>query len=516
MDEKNIVSIDLGSSKIALAVAKVDGRNIEMLYYKETPSDGIVRGAVANVKKASAAIENAIREAEESLGMKITGAVVSMPKYPIVQKSSIASMDRDGNNCVEQGEIDILRENAINGCLDDENEDEVYEAVAQSYSDEDDFQITEDAVIGRTSCKLEGNFNVYVGKKKNLSAIDKAFNEAGRSCGVKFFPGLATAQAALSEDEKDNGVALVDIGAGATSVAIYKGGILRYYDSIPFGGQLITKDIQSICRIGEKLAENIKKAYGVCIPEKLYNLGDKILKIQGDKEHASYELQVKLLSKIVTARMKEILDAVLFMIQESGYADNLIAGIVLTGGGANIANCRILLKEMSGLSVRIGFARTLYTSSGFVDGINGTAAATAVGMMVCARDRGYSNCAIPADAVPAESKTAPIMTEETQAEDNVFSTTGDERQSPSAPIKPVIDSNTGKKVFWNPLTHQGQQPPMPGNEPKKEAEKEAKKTERKKGETPDGSKGHKRTFRESIGHLFDTLTEEDPEKEDKI
>lgn len=505
MDDKTIVSIDLGSSKIALAVAKVDGRNIEMLYYRETPSDGVVRGAVANVKKASAAIEGAIQEAEETLGMKITGAVVSMPKYPVMQKSSVASMDRDGNNCVEQGEIDILRENAISGCLADENEDEVYEAVAQSYSDEDDFQITEDAVIGRTSCRLEGNFNVYVGKKKNLTAIDKAFNEAGRSCGVKFFPGLATAEAALGEDEKDNGVALVDIGAGATSVAIFKGGILRYYDSIPFGGQLITKDIQSICRIGEKLAENIKKAYGVCIPEKLYNLGDKILKIQGDKEHASYELQVKLLSKIVTARMKEILDAVLYMIQESGYADSLIAGIVLTGGGADITNCRVLLKEMSGLSVRTGFARTLYTTSGFVDGINGTAATTAVGMMVCARDRGYSNCAIQADSIPVE-ETA----KKEEVEDNVFSTPEPAGETVKEPVKPVIDSNTGKKVFWNPLTHQGQ------TEPERDTRPDPEPKVKPKPDRPDPSRGSKKSFGERIGHLFDSLMEEDPEKEDKI
>ncbi len=449
MEERYIVSIDLGSSKIGLAVAKVDGRNIEMTYYKETPSDGIVRGAVANVKKASDAIARAITEAEDCIQVKITGAVVNMPKYPVVQKTSVATMDRDGNSCVEQGEIETLRENAIADCpVDEEKDEKVYEAIAQSYSDEDDFQIPEEEAVGRTSTRLEGNFNVYVGKKKNLSMIDKAFNEAGKVCGVKFFPGSAAANSALAEDEKMNGVALVDIGGGATSVTIYKGGILRYFDSIPFGGQLVTKDIQSICRIGEGLAENIKKAYGVCMPERLYNLGDKVLKIQGNRQNPSYEVQVKLLSKIVTSRMKEILDAVLYMIQESGYADSLISGIVLTGGGATITNCRVMLKEMSGLSVRLAGSRTLFTTAGFTDGITLPAATTTVGMMIGARDRNYPNCAIPLELLPKEE---PII-EETDLSETVFAKTEPEveEKKPEAPepVKPETKPETkeeGKK-----------------------------------------------------------------------
>ena len=142
MEEQNIVSIDLGTSKIGLTIARKDGRTAEVIYYGETPSQGIARGSVQNVRKAAKAISEAIELAEETIHMKITGAVVNMPKYPITRKSSIASMDRDGESCVEEGEIDTLRQNAMDDCSPDDPESEkTLIAIAQSYSDEDTFQM---------------------------------------------------------------------------------------------------------------------------------------------------------------------------------------------------------------------------------------------------------------------------------------------------------------------------------------------------------------------------------------
>lgn len=403
MEDQNIVSIDLGTSKIGLTIARKDGRTAEVIYYGETPSQGIARGSVQNVRKAAKAINEAIEKAEDTIHMKITGAVVNMPKYPIVRKRGVAVMDRDGFSCVEEGEIETLRQNAIDACvLDNPEAEKVLEAVSQSYSDEDTFQMSEDDIVGRSSSRLEGCYDIYIGKKKSLAMIDQAFTEAGRSCGLKLFPALSVSRSVLTEDEKKSGVALVDMGAGTTSVTIWKDGVMRWYDSIPFGGRLITKDIQEICRIDESLAENIKKAYGACLPERLQSLEDKILRIHNNDNEGGCELQVKFLSKIITARMIEIVDAVLYMIQESGYADRLNSGLVLTGGVSNSCNLSTLVKDRSGLNVRIGTTRTMFTCEGMCDGISGQEAAASVGMMLMARDCSYANCTTPMEEETAD------------------------------------------------------------------------------------------------------------------
>ena len=506
MEERRIVSIDLGTSKVALAMTRLDGHNVEMEYYRETPSAGVSRGAVTNVKKASEAIAEAIRQAEECTGQTITGAVVNMPKYAVTRKGLVSRMERDGNTCVEEGEIAMLRTNAVNDCEAEIDEHEcVYEAVAQSYSDEEDFQIPEEEAVGRTSTSLEGNFHLYVGRRKSISDIDQAFTLAGRSCGMKFFPAIAGAESVLSPDEKENGVALVDIGAGATSVSIWKDGIMRWYDSIPFGGALVTRDIQKICRIGEKLAENIKKAYGVCMPERLYSLSDKVLKIQGDRQNPSCELPVKFLSKIVTARMKEIVEAVLYMIQESGYADSINSGIVLTGGGSRIGQCTFLVKEMSGLNVRQGMSRILFTQVGMCDGVMETPATLAVGMMLSARQRGYANCAIPADPRATETATAePQPQPDEEPEETVFSTEPEKTETQEQE-KTVKEKKTEKEKkqrhFWNPLLHPGEKDP--GNEEEEEVRETPKKQE------PAPQKPKEKESR--LGRLFDSLLEDEDE-----
>lgn len=272
------------------------------------------------------------------------------------------------------------------------------------------------------------------------------------------------------------------MGAGATSVTVYKDGILRYYDSIPFGGQLVTKDIMEVCRMGESLAENIKKAYGVCLPDRLFTLNDKIIHVNSDKQNQGFELHVKFLSKIVTARMKEIINAVLYLIQESGYADNLNAGIVLTGGASQIGNCKILVKEMSGLSVRIGSPRILYTSEGFVDGITGPSAANALGLMLRAREEGVGNCtgALEKAKEAAAAEPAPSL--------------GD-----------IWNENFGEKQTVEPET-----PKSP--EPVKTAAKPAPKPEPRKQETKKEEKHQKGRFTSFMGNIFDALLE--PEDED--
>lgn len=216
---------------------------------------------------------------------------------------------------------------------------------------------------------------------------------AGVAEAAKYFLPMSTADAVLSDGEKESGVALIEIGAGVTSLTIYQNKILRYYFAIPFGGKSITTDIKFECGFTENLAENIKLAFGACMPEKLQNMSEKVLQINDYDAGTPRILPVKYLSEIITARTEEIIDAILFKIQESGYADNLRSGIVLSGGCANMINCSNLIKQMSGYNVRIGYPRTKKLSSSGCPGINETGAAASVGMLLLAAADTHIDCA---------------------------------------------------------------------------------------------------------------------------
>ena len=386
MEERNIVAIDLGTSKIALAVARVEGNDLRVIYYREHASNGIDRSAVYNEKYSAEAIGSAIAEAEDALGIKIMYAAVCMPKYYIKQITSQAKISRDPDTAITDEDIKALMDIVRGNCSEEiEDNDVVYGIVAQSYSDGEEFQIMEEDIIGLEREELEGNFKIFIGKKQSLKRIDSAFNKLSTTASKKFFTADTTAKAVLDRSEMDGGVALVDLGGGTTSVTIYQGGLMRYYASIPFGGKSITEDIKQECGISWRLAENIKKGYGVCIPSKLQTLAEKTIQVRTASGNDK-RFTVKFLSEVITARMTEIIEAVLYQIQESGFADSLRCGIVITGGGANLGNCCNLFQDMSGLTVKLGYPRPVFSMAGDSDGVHDTSATTCIGILLAARE----------------------------------------------------------------------------------------------------------------------------------
>ncbi len=356
MEEKNIVAIDLGTYKIALTVARVNGDDIQVVYYKETPSAGMRYSSVFNNTHVTEPLSRLIKDAEEALDMKITQAVVGMPKYPIRLESNSGEIRGRGEDTdITEEDISYLKSFAEDSYpLDNPDKEAIYGAVAQSFSDGENFQIIENDIIGMNSDILEGHFKIFIGRKKDLKNIDTVMSKVGISVRKKFFTADTTAKAVLTDEEMDNGVALIDFGGGCTSVAIYHGKIMRHYASIPFGGKNITNDIKTEAQVSERLAENIKLAFGACMPEKLQNLSEKIIHITSSNSEPDKKLPVKYLSEIITARVEEIIMAVLYEIKESGFADMLRSGIVVTGGVAQTANLGNFINEVSGYKVRTG------------------------------------------------------------------------------------------------------------------------------------------------------------------
>lgn len=411
MQERYIATVDLGTSKLALCVAKVTGENVQIIYYKERPSDGMRYNSVFNPRRAAVPLREAIAEAEDELQIKILQVVVGLPRYNVRQETASAKIDRsDPSLLIEEEEINNLKSMALDAYpLTDGNNELIYGAVPQSFSTDDVIGSEED-VVGTSSDTLVGNFKIFVGRKKAVQNIDIMLNDAGVALAQAIFPPAAVGEAVLKNDEMANGVALIEMGAGVTSVSIYQGGIMRYYAYTPFGGKSITTDIRLECAFDDTLAENIKLAFGACLPEKLQTMGDKILQIN-DEENGSYEnLPVKYLSEIITSRCKEIITAILFLIQESGFADRLRCGIVLTGGGANLVNLANMIREMSGYNVRIGFPLASKFSSDGCPGIGEAEASTSVGLILESSADPYLNCI--EEAVKSQPEVEPEAVEE--------------------------------------------------------------------------------------------------------
>ena len=455
--DRYIVAVDLGTSTIALTVAKIEGSNTQIVYYKETPSEGIRNSGVFNASKVSEPLAEAISQAENALGIKITQAVVGMPKYPVRQESNTGKIEGRGYDTdITADDIAELKRSAQDMYpLENPNMEAIYGAVAQSFSDGENFQIIENEIIGMTSDILEGNFKIFVGKKSSLAKIDTVLKKAGIVTARKYFTADTTAKAVLLDSEMENGVALIDFGGGCVSVSVYHGSIMRHYASIPFGGKNITSDIQieSEGSIGRELAENIKIAFGACMPEKLQNLSEKIIHIKSDNGEAEKKLPVKYLSEIITARCEEILMAILYEIQESGFADRLMSGIVVTGGCAQTANLGNLIYDISGYRVRTGYPKHLFSFEG-CEGITDTSAATSLGLVMAAKDDHTINCAVAKDGYVPEMpvpEPEPVKDPETLLQFETVEVP--EKQTSGSNKKP--EKPKKDRVKWNPIASCG-------------------------------------------------------------
>ena len=467
MEERYIASIDLGTSKLGLCVARVKGDDVQVVYYKETPSAGIRGSVVANPMKASDPLRKAIKEAEDELMIKILQVVVGMPRSDVRQETATGGIVRSNpDEYITEEEVENLKAMALESYpLDDETSQIMYGAVAQSFSIDDQIQLVESDVVGTLSKELEGNFKVFIGSRRATTAVDKIFNSMGIAIAKKYFLPDVVAKTVLTEEDRQSGVALVDIGAGVTSVAIYQGGIMRSYVAIPFGGKTITGDIRTECSISEDLAEKIKLKFGACMPGKLASLSEKVLQIRLTEPYK--EVTVKYISEVIDARAREIIDAVLYYIQESGLENNLRGGIVLTGGGASLVNFANLFKELSGYEVRIGFPRHLFSAS-VGAGVYNPSAAAAIGMVLAAKDDRMPDCITRPEPVWADAPEAETsFDEEAETEDEPF-------------FVPDSSFNQGEQGTLIPEEeYGGEKPEEPAPKPKKE-----KKVKEKKPKAP--------------------------------
>ena len=224
---------------------------------------------------------------------------------------------------------------------------------------------------------------------------------------------------------------------------------MRHYASIPFGGKNITNDIKSECQISERLAENIKLEFGACMPDKLLSLSDKILSISGNGSETNKQLSVKYLSEIITARVEEIIMAILYEIEKSGFADSLRSGIVVTGGVAQTANLANLIYDISGFRVRIGYPQKTFSCEG-CDGLAETSAATAIGLIMSSINDASINCATVKESEPVVEtifEEIGVVGNQDEPQGSLFKSDEIETVEPEVKPKQKAKKNSGGGIF---------------------------------------------------------------------
>ena len=354
--EKNIsVGLDIGTTKI---VAMVGSRNefkkLKILGIGKSQSLGVHRGVVNNITQTIESIKYAIEEAKEESGKQhIKEVVVGIAGQHIrsLQHSDYITRENP-DKVIDNNDIDELINQVYKLVM--LPGEEIIHVLPQDFKVDGQSEIKEP--IGMYGSRLEANFHIVVGQVSSIRNIGRCIKSAGLEMGDITLEPLASADAVLSDEEKEAGIALIDIGGGTTDVAIFKDGIIRHTAVIPFGGNVITEDIKEGCSIMGNQAEQLKIKFGSAWPGE--NKETEIVAIPGLLGRDPKEISLKTLSKIINARVVEIIEQVYLEIKNYGHEEakkKLIGGIVLTGGGSQLKHLKQLVEYVTGMDTRVGF-----------------------------------------------------------------------------------------------------------------------------------------------------------------
>lgn len=378
--EKIAVGLDIGTTKIVAMIGRINEYNkLEILGMGKAKSLGVHRGVVTNITQTIESIKQAVEEAEANSGLGIKSVVVGIAGQHIrsLQHSDYI-IRQNSDDVIEDADIENLIHNVHNLVM--LPGEEIIHVLPQEYKVDGQAEIVEPR--GMYGSRLEANFHIVVGQISSIKNIGRCVKSSDLDVADITLEPLASAEAVLSQEEKEAGVVLVDIGGGTTDVAIFKDGIIRHTAVIPFGGNVITEDIKEGCSIIEKQAELLKLKFGSAWPGE--NKENEIVSIPGLRGREPKEISLKNLSKIIHARVVEIIEQVYLEIKNYGHDENkkkLIAGIVLTGGGSELKHIKQLVEFVTGMDTRIGFPNE-HLASESDDEYSSPLFATAVGLVL--------------------------------------------------------------------------------------------------------------------------------------
>ena len=417
MSKENIaVGLDIGTTKIVAVIGqKNEYGKLEILGFGQAKSLGVARGVVNNITQTIASIKEAVTVAEEASGLQISDVVAGIAGQHI---RSIQHTDY----IIRHNLDDVIDDSDIDNLINQVRKlallpgEEIIHILPQEYLIDGTSESKEP--IGMAGLRLEANFHVVVGQASSIRNVGRCIKDAELNLADLTLEPLASSDAVLSNDEKEAGVALIDIGGGTTDLAIFKDGIIRHTAVVPYGGNAITDDIKEGCSIIEKQAEALKVKFGSAWPSN--NKENEIVAIPSFRGQDPKEISLKNLSLIIHARVLEIIEMVFDEIKAYGYDEQrkkLIAGIVLTGGGAELKDIKLLVEYVTGLDTRIGYPQE-HLAQNSPQKLVGPTYATAIGLLM----RGLNHNALmskKADQEEAKVVVDTVSTEETVVENTM-------------------------------------------------------------------------------------------------
>ena len=372
-----VVAIDIGTTKVcAIAGRKNEYGKLEILGFGRVDSEGVLRGVVSNIEKTVRAITQAVEQVRQGIDEPFSEVFVGIAGQHIKSLQYRGMLTRSNVHTeISRADIEKLISDMHKLVLPPG--DKILHVLPQEYTVDNEQGILDP--VGMSGVRLEANFHIITGQVSASNNIRRCVERAGLGVVGMTLEPIASARAVLTDEEKEAGVALVDMGGGTTDITIFQEGIIRHTAVIPFGGNVITKDIKEGCSVMKHQAERLKLRFGSALTDEVYD--NRIISVTGLKGRPNKEIAEKNLARIIQARVEEIFDYVLEEIRRSGYQRKLVGGIVLTGGGSLLKHIEKLVTYHTGLSTRIGIP-VEHLAHGYADYLNSPVYATSIGLLL--------------------------------------------------------------------------------------------------------------------------------------
>lgn len=385
-----IAAIDLGTTKIVTIVAEVSSNGVKVIGYNQAPyQGGIMRGNVVNIQKCLETllptldcVNEQINTMPDSDPRQISEVYVGISGHHLNCIENTLHRNRNistSRQLINQEEVQTMIDEMFNTPVD--AKEQVLEVIPQSFNVDE--QIGCSNIIGMDGDSIEAKFKLFVGKVSSVNHIKLVLNRANLILKKMYLSSIASAEAVLTDDEKELGVMMIDIGAGTSDVVVYYDNIIRHIAVIPFAGNAITQDIRLTCEVSFKNAELLKRQHGSCLSEQAQE--NKHIAIRDKYGNITQEIPYKYLAETIEARVCEIIATALHELELSGYKEK-VKKIVLTGGSSSLNHIQTLTKELSGLNVRLSTPINPNILSTSISEIYKPGASTAVGLILLGKN----------------------------------------------------------------------------------------------------------------------------------
>ncbi len=404
MNDNIVVGLDIGTTKVCAVVAAVDELDrINILGFGRAESDGLNRGVVVNIDRTVAAVQEAVSEAERGAGVEVKSVVVGIAGDHVqsFQSRGVITISNRDNEITLRDQQRLI-EDTMHVAMPADRE--ILHVIPQDFIVDGQDGVADP--VGMSGVRLEANVHIITGLVSAAKNIYRCIEKAGFDVADIVLEPLASSFAVLHPDEKEVGVALIDIGGGTTDIAVFEDNTIRHTAVIAVAGNNVTDDIRKGLGVMRDQAEDLKCNYGAAIVDAITE--DEEITIPGIGGRTEKTIGRGVLSQIIQPRMEEILEIAGIEIKRSGYGRHLSAGVVVTGGGSMVPGSAELASEVLGVEARVGYPMGL--SGGLVEEVSDPKYATAVGLVLFALRpelRGGASLSAAMVAHPSENGSVP-------------------------------------------------------------------------------------------------------------